>query len=146
MILISACLLGIRCRYDGTCRTVEPLLDSPDRKEFVPICPEQLGGLTTPREPSTMMRGDGEAVLDGKAKVITTSGRDVTGNFLAGAEAALQIVSIVGIEKAVLKENSPSCGLNRTYIDGTQQPGKGVLAAALVRTGIPLFTEKDFHT
>lgn len=143
MIIMSACLLGIKCRYDGKSCAVEGLAESIAPQGIVPVCPEQLGGLPTPRRPATLEGGDGDAVLEGKARVKDTSGADVTENFLKGVEAVLEIVSIVGADQAILKEKSPSCGANSTYIDGELAQGKGMLAAALARANIPVVSEKE---
>jgi len=145
LILISACLLGVRCRFDGTSCIDQGLVESEQRLNYLPICPEQLGGMPTPRDPVTIVGGDGTDVLDKNAKIIDSSGKDVTDLFLLGVEAVLQMGSITGIEKAVLKENSPSCGVHRTNIDNNRQPGIGVLAAALSRAGVPLYTEDDYE-
>jgi uncharacterized protein YbbK (DUF523 family) len=139
MIIVSACLLGIKCRYDGKSCPAEGF----PREGIVPVCPEQLGGLPTPRRPASLEGGDGDAVLEGKARVRDASGADVTENFLKGVEAVLEIVSIVGAERAILKERSPSCGASTTYIDGRLAEGKGVLAAALEKAHVPVVSEKE---
>jgi uncharacterized protein YbbK (DUF523 family) len=139
MIIVSACLLGIKCRYDGKSCPVEGM----PLEGIVPVCPEQLGGLPTPRRPATLEGGDGHAVLEGRARVKDDAGADVTENFLKGVEAVLEIVSIVGAERAILKEKSPSCGARSTYIDGELGEGRGVLAAALERANVPVVSEKE---
>ncbi len=143
-VLISACLLDLPCRYDGNSCGVAGLLEGIDSDRIVPVCPEQMGGLSTPREPACMRGGDGSFVLDGKARVLTLSGRDVTANFLAGAHMLLKISTMLGVETAVLKEKSPSCGVNLTTIDRETVQGKGVAAAALHRAGVTVIPDTTF--
>ena len=107
-ILISACLLGVRCRYDGGSKPVLSVEALMGRYQLVPVCPEQLGGLPTPREPSER-QGD---------LVVMKSGADVTAQYQRGAEQALHLARVFGCKKAVLKERSPSCGSGEIY-DGT---------------------------
>ena len=111
-VLVSACLLGRACRYHGGDAKEEALESTLDEggAEIVPFCPEEAGGLGTPRPPAQIHGGDGEAVLDGKARVVTEDGRDVTEAFLAGARAALEAARGEGCSTAYLKERSPSCG------------------------------------
>lgn len=112
---------------------------------LMPVCPEQLGGLQTPRESSEMV-GDGYMVLDGRAKVLTFSGRDVTSNFVRGAEETLRIAKLYGIRSAVFKQGSPSCGNGKVY-DGTFSKrlvtGDGVTTALLKRNGIKVVSEEE---
>ncbi len=111
----------------------------------IPVCPEQLGGLPTPRNPAEIVGGDGDDVLDGKARVIDLEGNDVTRQFLAGAEQALQLAQKVGATVAILKENSPSCGSSHVYdgsFSGNKKPGVGVTAALFRRNGIRVESEK----
>lgn len=107
-ILVSACLVGINCRYDCKSKSNSKIIDLLDRGIAVPVCPEQLGGLPTPREPA-------ERVGD---KVLTGKGKDVTENFIRGAEEALKLAKLVGAKKAILKSKSPMCGKGLIY-DGT---------------------------
>jgi uncharacterized protein YbbK (DUF523 family) len=117
------------------------------RKDAFPACPETLGGLPTPRPDSEIDSGDGGDVLDGRSRVITRSGRDVTESFIKGAYLALEAAARNGIRRAILKSNSPSCGAGKIY-DGTFKKalknGSGVLAVLLARHGIHVFTEKDY--
>lgn len=144
MILVSACLLGINCKYNGKNNRNNKALQLGSK--IVPICPEQLGGLPTPRPPAEIVGGDGGDVLRGKARVITNKGVDVTENFKSGAEMTLKIAQITGAKTAVLKTNSPSCGVNCIY-DGTfsnsKRHGNGVTAELLKQHGINLITEND---
>ncbi len=135
-ILISACLLGTPCRYDGKSKR-HALIDAlAERHELVPVCPEVLGGLPTPRTPSERA---GDAVL-------MQSGRDVTENYRAGAQAALALAREHGCTLAVLKARSPSCGSGEIY-DGTFSRTltvrDGVTAELLKANGIRVFTEEE---
>ena len=102
----------------------------------IPICPEQLGGLPTPRPPSNIVNGDGEEVLCGRARVINDRGEDVTGAFLKGARETLALARLTGAKKAFLKGKSPSCGLRTPYCETDTGYGIGVTAALLLREGI----------
>ncbi|WP_214320625.1 DUF523 domain-containing protein [Nonomuraea sediminis] len=146
-ILVSACLMGRKVRYDGRAKTSSDAQLAAWREEgrLVPFCPEVEGGLPTPRPAAEIEGGvGGAAVLSGAARVLATDGSDVTGEFLAGAQAALAVASSFGIRVAVLKEGSPSCGALSIY-DGTfrgrRTPGQGVTAALLELNGIRVFTE-----
>jgi uncharacterized protein YbbK (DUF523 family) len=112
----------------------------------IPVCPEQLGGLSTPREPAELSGGAGDEALDGVASVQTRDGRDVTREFVKGAQQTLAVARLTGATVAVLKARSPSCGIGSTY-DGTfshtLRPGSGVTAALLQRAGITLYSEED---
>lgn len=136
-VLVSACLLGRTCRYDGRHNadaTLRTELDS--RGEVaVPYCPEEAGGLATPR-PAAWLTGPAAAVVDGAARVVTDAGDDVTDAFLAGARGALDRAREVGAERAYLKERSPSCGCESTHVDGALEAGPGVTAEVLRRAGI----------
>lgn len=144
--LVSACLLGIRTRYDGGCCPVPRLIELAARGLAVPFCPEVAGGLPIPRPPAEIVGGDGQAILDGQAQVLTIDGQDVTEAFLVGARQALETAQRLGIRQAVLKDDSPSCGCRRIY-DGTFSghlvPGQGVMAALLQRNGIAILSEED---
>ncbi len=135
-LLISACLLGVRCRYDGeSCPNlaVEALME---RYHLIPICPEQLGGLTTPRAPSERVNG----------AVKTKTGEDVTQAYLRGAEQALHLARLFSCKKAVLKERSPSCGSGEIYdgtFSGARIPGNGVTAELLKQNGIAVYGESE---
>lgn len=114
---------------------------------LITVCPEILGGLGIPRENSEIAGGDGTDVLTGDAAVITISGRDVTKNFVKGANAALSIAKKYRVRKAILKSKSPACGSGKIY-DGTfcgrLKAGKGVLASLLIRNGIRVYTENGY--
>ena len=137
-ILVSACLLGICCRYDGKGNTNESILALLDRDDvtLIPVCPEQLGGMSTPRIPSER-RGD---------SVVNRAGDDVTACFAKGAEAALRIAELSHCRFAILKERSPSCGCGKVYdgtFTGTLTDGNGVTAELLLQAGIQVFGESQ---
>ena len=135
-LLISACLLGERCRYDGGGNFVPEAGELAARYELIPVCPEQLGGLPTPRAPSERV---GERVL-------SRTGADVTEAFCQGAQRALAIARERGATLALLKERSPSCGCRAIY-DGTFTgrvvPGQGVTAELLAANGLRLYSEEQ---
>lgn len=145
--IVSACFAGIHCRFDQRHQQVDEILELVKKGEAIPICPEQMGGLSTPRSPAEIVGGDGEDVLDGKAKVINREGKDVTEAFLQGAREALRIAQTVGAQKAILKERSPSCGSCMIYdgsFSGKKKPGIGVTAALLRRHGIEVCSEENW--
>lgn len=148
--LVSACLLGVACRFDGQSCPAPELDDLATQGKVVVICPEVAGGLPIPRLPAEIEEAfaglDGHAVLDGRTRVVRTDGVDVTAQFLKGAQAALALARQLGIRRAILKTNSPSCGRGRIHegkFAGTLVPGDGVTAALLKRNGILVTTEID---
>ncbi|MEK7851661.1 MAG: DUF523 domain-containing protein, partial [Deltaproteobacteria bacterium] len=141
--VVSACLMGIYCRYDGGHRLDERVLKLQERGKLIPLCPEQLGGLPIPRPPAEVVGGLGGDVLDGRAKVVDAEGKDVTPQFLEGAKKALKIIEESGAEKVIMKEKSPSCGVHKIYRNGVIVPGKGVLTALLFREGIEVISNED---
>jgi uncharacterized protein YbbK (DUF523 family) len=108
MIAASACLLGYYCRYDGRTSPSQALINRGAKEDVLPICPEELGGLPTPRVPCEVHGGDGFDVLDGRAKVLDREGNDVTRAFLRGAFAALERIKENNIQFCFLKDKSPS--------------------------------------
>jgi uncharacterized protein YbbK (DUF523 family) len=136
--MFSACLLGVGCRYDGASSENAGILELWKKEGGIVVCPEQLGGLSTPRPASTIDGGDGLAVLDGGARIINERGQDVTENFLRGATACSRLAVLSGVEIAYLKGGSPSCGLRRTSVTWLRSPGCGVTAALLSRRGIKI--------
>ncbi|MER7213466.1 DUF523 domain-containing protein [Streptosporangium sp. NPDC000239] len=146
-ILVSACLMGRRVRYDGAAKTSGDALLAAWRAEgrLVPFCPEVEGGLPVPRPPAEIEGGaGGAAVLAGAARVLTADGTDVTQAFLTGARAALAAALSCGARVAILKEASPSCG-SLTIHDGTfgggRLAGAGVTTALLEQHGVSVFGE-----
>lgn len=144
MKLCSACLLGVDCKFDGKNNAHPKILASSET--WIPVCPEQLGGLPTPREPAEAT-GDGNYIIEGKAKVITRSGKDVTSCFVKGAQETLKLARLYGVKEAVLKQRSPSCGSGQIY-DGTFShktiSGDGVTTALLKKNGIAVVDEEHF--
>ena len=143
MVAVSWCLCGRECRYDGTAKSDAQAM-ALAKKGALCICPEVMGGLPIPREPAEIVGGDGYDVLDGGAKVITVNGKDVTAEYIAGAEAALRLCRENGVTLALLKANSPSCGCGCIYdgsFTGGKRKGDGVTAALFKRSGIAVTTE-----
>lgn len=135
-ILVSACLLGVNCRYDGGNAESPELLEG-ENKNFIPVCPEQMGGLPTPREPCEIAGGAGMEVLAGEARVLgKETGTDFSENFIRGAEETLKLARISGCKRAVFKANSPSCGRGRIHRGEELIEGDGVAAALLLENGI----------
>ena len=147
-IVVSPCLIGIRTRWDDSCDEIEELIDLVKSGQAVFMCPEQLGGLTTPRDPSEIEQGkSAKEVLEGEAQVLSITGKDVTEQFAGGAQRILEFCQKMGIEVAILKSDSPSCGSVQTY-DGsftdTKIPGKGITAELLEQNGIKVYNELNF--
>lgn len=136
MIIVSACLLGVNCRYDGKSHPDRDLLSSDVLTRCVPVCPEQLGGLSTPRAPSEILEGEGVDVLEGKSKILSSTGIDVTDCFIRGANEVLRIAESMKIRTAIMKEKSPSCGVNHITKKECIEQGSGVTTALLRRHGI----------
>ena len=150
MELCSACLLGFYCRYDGDTnisKAPKRLIDSYKSGSIIPVCPEQLGGLSTPRDPSEIQGKSGEFVLDGLCKVLSNKGIDLTPQFLRGANEVLEQAKTLKINTYIAVPKSPSCGLGQTY-DGTFTKtlidGDGVTVALLKRYGIEIKLPQDF--
>lgn len=137
-VLISSCLIGIACRYNSSHSLVGEIVKKAQELQFIPICPEQLGGLPTPRAPSKIVKGDGKGVNAGHARVINSLGEDVTAAFIKGARETLKLARIIGAKKAILKHKSPSCGLNTPYCETDTGYGLGVTAALLLSAGIEI--------
>ena len=135
-ILVSACLLGIPCRYDGKRKPCESVIALQSTHRLIPVCPEEMGGLPTPRTPSEIVGN----------RVLMKDGRDVTANYLAGAEKALAIAKESNCDTAILKERSPSCGCGKIYsghFDGQLIDGNGITAALLLKHGIRVLGESE---
>ena len=147
-LLVSACLLGQKVRYDGTDkdRREASLNELIAQNRVVAICPEVAGGLPVPRLPAEIQNGDGGDVLNEQARVVDLSGQDVTAEFVSGAQQALALAQQHNIRAAILKARSPSCGNAQIY-DGMFSKrlieGRGVTAALLERHGIKVFNEDE---
>jgi uncharacterized protein YbbK (DUF523 family) len=136
--IVSACLAGVACRYDGRHCRDEIVVSLVGRGRALPACPEQLGGLPTPRPPAEFRNGDGRKVLAGAAEVADQAGRTVTGHYLRGAIECARLAKTFGASGAILKDRSPSCGLRKVYVDGRLRGGRGVAAALLESEGLKL--------
>ncbi|GAA0114534.1 2-thiouracil desulfurase family protein [Clostridium senegalense] len=149
MILVSGCLCGVNCKYNGGNNLDERVLKLLQEGQAMPICPEQLGGQATPRVAHEIIDGDGAMVLDGKARVLSPDKNDdATEEFLKGANEALNIAKSIGAEYAILKARSPSCGFGKIYdgtFSGNKKDGNGVAAELLYRNGIKIFTEETLE-
>lgn len=135
-ILISACLLGVNCRYDGGGKLIDQIDKLKEIYNLIPVCPEVYGGLQTPREPAE--------IIDGK--VINREGEDISENFTRGAEETLHLAKLYNCKYAILKERSPSCGFGQVY-DGTFSgnliKGNGITAELLSKNGIKIIGESQ---
>ncbi len=142
MYLVSACLAGVNCRYDGKDSANEKVMELVKQGKAIPVCPEQLGGLTTPRISCELIN------QPGAARVINKEGVDRTDEFCLGAQRTLAIAKALGIRQAIMKSKSPSCGCGQIY-DGTFTgnliPGNGLAVQLLLENGIEVVTEKDLE-
>lgn len=141
MILVSACLVGINCKYSGGNNYNQKIFNLVKEGKAIPICPEQLGGLKTPRKPAEIK------IIDGKRYVINNEGEDVTENFERGAIEVLNLAQNLNIKTAILQPRSPSCGVNKIYsgnFDGKLTDGNGILAELLIQNGVKVFTPEEY--
>jgi|Deesub1362B_J571_1020462.scaffolds.fasta_scaffold00030_110 uncharacterized protein YbbK (DUF523 family) len=144
LYLVSACLAGLRSRHDGTDALQETVKALLQKGLALPLCPEQLGGLGTPREAVEFSQGDGQAVLQGLGRVVgVESGQDFTQALLRGARECLRLAELYGLRLAVLKDGSPSCGPHTVYRDGAKVRGMGVTAALLKGRGIRVLSPQE---
>lgn len=139
MILVSGCLAGHNCRYDGSSTPDPEICEMVKKYRAISVCPEEYGDLPVPRFPSEIIGGDGHDVLDGCAWVIDSRGNDVTSNYVEGAIKVLKLALSMDVKKVILKKFSPACGCNLIY-DGTfrnrLKHGSGVTTAILERNNI----------
>ena len=138
-ILVSACLLGIGCRYDGKCKPNEEVIKLSEVHNLVPFCPEIYGGLPTPRVPSEIV----------SEKVLNAEGEDVTEQYSKGAKEALKTAMMFGCEVAIMKEKSPSCGnglIHNGKFDGGLIEGDGIAVRLLKKNGIKVFGESEIES
>jgi len=146
-LLVSACLLGVACRYDGErldesqCR--QRLKRLARRFNLVPVCPEQLGGLPTPRKAVSFRILPGEDPAKPEGVVTDIDGLEKTANLKAGAGECVRLALELGIKQALLKESSPSCGVNTVYLGQKKVKGEGITARALRRAGIRVLSEEE---
>ncbi|MEK6528303.1 MAG: DUF523 domain-containing protein [Nitrospirota bacterium] len=137
MFIVSACLAGINTRYNGKACGNTDIMALVARGKAFPVCPEQLGGLPTPREPIELVGGDGADLLVGRARAIgIKTGKNYTENFLRGAKEVLKIAKMLKIKTAILKDGSPSCGYTYIKVGGRRVKGRGVTTAAFLKAGI----------
>ncbi|MBR4401890.1 MAG: DUF523 domain-containing protein [Synergistes sp.] len=135
-VIVSACLLGVDCRYSGECRADGRVLELMERYSLMPICPEQLGGLPTPRNACEISDG----------RVVDAEGADFTDNFIKGAREVLRVARMFDCRFALMKENSPSCGVNYIHdgiFSGGKIAGSGVTSRMLREAGIKVFSEDE---
>jgi uncharacterized protein YbbK (DUF523 family) len=148
VILISTCLVGVETQYDGGSKRMEEMVAMVRSGRAVCLCPEQLGGLTTPREPAEIEPGKTAAdVLAGRGRVLSISGKDVTEQYVSGARKVLAFCQDVGVEAAILRATSPACGSEQTCDgthSGTLRPGRGVAAELLAQHGIAVYNQENY--
>jgi uncharacterized protein YbbK (DUF523 family) len=145
-VLVSACLAGRECTYQGTHRANAEVLRLVAEGRAVLVCPEEEGGLGTPRPEAEVIGGTGADVLDGRARVQTIDGLDVTEQYTSGARTAVERAARTGCVAAILKARSPACGCGAIHagtFDQTLRDGDGVAAAALRRSGIDVMTDEE---
>lgn len=144
LVLVSGCLAGLKCKYDGRAEKEDKrVVEMVKKGEVIPVCPEQLGGLPTPRPPCGIFSGKPLKVLTSRGK-----GEDRTAQFVKGAEETLRLAKLFGIKKAILKNKSPSCGVTKTWQLGENFKnrivrGQGVTTELLRKNGIEVLSEED---
>ncbi|SCH99840.1 MULTISPECIES: DUF523 domain-containing protein [unclassified Romboutsia] len=144
MIIVSACLLGINCKYNNLNNDNQKVREYLNGKEFVIACPEQLGGLSTPRNPSEIINISKQEVS--RCKVISNKGEDVTENFVKGAKETLKIAKLYNCKEAIMKDGSPSCGSKYIYdgsFTGKKILGEGITSALLRKNNIKVISENE---
>jgi uncharacterized protein YbbK (DUF523 family) len=144
-ILVSACLLGLPTRYDGKHKHNDSVRKHLKEKghQPIPVCPEQLAGLPTPRPQCWYDTGDGEGVLAGQGRLVRSDGAEMNASFIRGAEVTLDIARLTSCRTALFKEGSPSCGVGRIYLHQKSVVGQGVATALLRRNGLHVYGEED---
>jgi len=144
-ILVSACLLGLDTRYNGLCKKNDSVVDFLSSAEWtiIPVCPEQLAGLPTPRPATQFAHGDGDSVLAGAGSVINSARENMDKLFIKGANQVLTIAQMNHCTRAILKERSPSCGLHQICREDRMVEGHGVTTALLKNHGITIFNEDE---
>ncbi|MDD5618266.1 MAG: DUF523 domain-containing protein [Candidatus Omnitrophica bacterium] len=145
--IVSACLIGKACFYDGSSRCIPEIKDLFDRGLAIALCPEELSGFKAPRPAIEIFAGTGEDVLKGKAYVFNKEGKDVSINVIKGSKEFLNIAQENEIKKAILKARSPCCGRGSIYdgtFSGKLKKGNGVTAALLLRHNIDVVTDEEF--
>ena len=141
MILVSACLVGLNCKYNGKNNYNEKIFNLVKEGKAIPICPEILGGLTTPRNPSEIK------YINGKRRVINIDGIDVTDEYEKGAKEVLELAKRLNVTKVILKDRSPACGKGKIYdgtFNGTLVEGNGVLTDLLIKNNIEVISLEEY--
>lgn len=145
--VVSACLIGKHCFFDGRAGCNQQVKELYAKGEAIALCPEELGGLKTPRPPAEIVGGTGNDVLAGRAFAFNKEGKDVSINYIRGSRAFLQLASDYGISQAILKARSPCCGKGMIY-DGTfthsLRNGSGVTASLLLKNGFEVFSDEEY--
>lgn len=136
--LVSACLAGEKCRYDGRSLKDKKIVQLVRKGLAIPVCPEKLGGLPIPRPKAEIEKGDGKDVVSKKSKVITQEGADITSQMIKGAKKTLRIAQTYRIKKAFMKNKSPSCSCGKIYRKGRLIKGEGVTVALLKEKNIKI--------
>ena len=144
-ILVSSCLLGLKTRYDATDNYSPRVVDFLERHDYtpIPVCPEQLAGLPTPRAKCWFSFGDGLSTLNGNGRICNESGQDVTEQFIHGAQETLKIAGLTNCDKAILQQRSPSCGSCSIYLNEHLTKGMGITAALLKKNGLTIYGDDD---
>lgn len=147
-IVVSACLAGIKCNYRGEAKPNSEIVRLVKEGKAIYVCPEQIGGLPTPREEAEIEEGKtAKDVLEGNGRVLTKSGEDVTEQFVKGAQQTLEVCERLGIKTAILKARSPSCGSEQIYdgtFSGNRISGSGITAELLKQNGVNVLDEEHF--
>lgn len=143
MVLVSACLLGLKCCYNGCDNTNDDVVDMRELFTLIPVCPEQLAGFSTPRFPAFFTQGDGSDTITGKDNIINEQGTNVSEQFRCGAREVLKLCNLLNIHSAILKEKSPSCGTKQIYVKEKLTKGSGVTATLLKLNGIRVMSENE---
>lgn len=148
MYIVSACLCGVNCKYSGGNNYNEKVDKLFKEGKAILICPEQLGGLSTPRLPAEIVEGTAGDILDGRGRVLNKIGEDVTEHFVKGAAESLKIAEKTGCKVAVLKSKSPSCGIQKIYdgsFKGILKEGNGITAELFIKNGIKVIADDEFQ-
>lgn len=148
LIIISACLCGVNCKYNGKNNLKDGVEKLLKEGKVIPVCPEQLGGMETPREPHEIVNSTALEILRGKGKVLSETYKDSTDKFVKGAYETLKIAKALGVKEAILKSNSPSCGFGIIYdgnFSGKKIRGNGITAELLQKENIKIYNEEQIE-
>jgi len=148
MILVSACLAGINCNYKGESKPNKKIIELIKKGKAIPICPEQLGGLATPRSGARILSNKGLDIIENRSRLITDDSQDVTDQYLRGAQEILKIIDDFNVLTVILKQGSPSCGNGKTQ--GGEERRElvqedGVTVALLKKNGVQVYSEDDLE-